>query len=369
MPDRSPHAGNRPAPTVRAIAYYLPQFHPIPENDRWWGRGFTEWTNVSRARPNFRGHYQPRLPADLGFYDLRVPEVREAQADLARAFGIHGFCYYHYWFAGTKLLDLPLREVLGSGKPDFPFCVCWANESWGRRWDGRDEDILIKQRYSRADDLALIRDLVPYFLDRRYIRVADKPLLIVYRVGQLPDARATASVWREECARAGVGDIYLCAARLDDTLDPLQYGFDALVEFPPHRQRCATIQHTLEVANPDFRGDVFDYRHLVADSLAEPPAPCTIFRAAMTGWDNTPRRQHNATIFLNASPEVYELWMRGLVERTIAHRSVDQRLVFINAWNEWAEGAYLEPDQRHGLVYLEATRRALLPDGPSAARD
>jgi lipopolysaccharide biosynthesis protein len=350
-------------PPVRAIAFYLPQFHPIPENDRWWGRGFTEWTNVARARPNFRGHQQPHLPADLGFYDLRLAEVREAQAGLALESGIHGFCYYHYWFAGRKLLDRPLREVLTSGRPDFPFCVCWANESWGRGWDGLDQDILIKQRYSRDDDLAFIRDLVPYFRDHRYVRVGERPLLIVYRVGQLPDAKATASIWREECAKAGVGEIYLCAVRVEDTVDPAKYGFDALVEFPPHRQRCPTIQHTLDVKNPKFRGNVFDYRCLVIDSLAEPPAPYTIFRAVMPGWDNTARRQDDATIFLNSSPEIYEVWLRGLVEQTIALRPRDERLVFINAWNEWAEAAYLEPDQRHGRVYLEATRRALVKDG------
>ena len=360
--DRAQHVHSEAVPLVRAIAFYLPQFHPIPENDRWWGRGFTEWTNVARARPNFRGHYQPHLPADLGFYDLRLAEVREAQAQLALESGIHGFCYYHYWFAGRKLLDRPLREVLGSGRPDFPFCVCWANESWGRRWDGRGEDLLIKQRYSRDDDLAFIRDLIPYFLDHRYIRVGDRPLLIVYRVGQLPDAKATASIWREECAKAGVGEIYLCAVRVEDTAAPAKYGFDALVEFPPHRQRCPTIQHRLDVENPRFRGNVFDYRRLVVDSLAEPAAPYTIFRAAMPAWDNTARRQDDATIFLNSSPEIYELWLRGLVEQTVALRPRDERLVFINAWNEWAEAAYLEPDQRHGRVYLEATRRALVTE-------
>ena len=220
--------------SVRAIAFYLPQYHPIPENDRWWGKGFTEWTNVVKARPLFRGHYQPHLPADLGFYDLRLPEVRQAQVDLAREYGLSGFCYYHYWFNGKRLLHWPFDEVLASAEPDFPFCLCWANENWTRIWDGGDSEVLMKQTYSDKDDLAHIRWLARAFADPRYIRVENKPLFIIYRAHKLPDIRKTTAVWREECRRRGIGEIFLC--RIDtasDTLRPSELGLDAAVEFQP----------------------------------------------------------------------------------------------------------------------------------------
>jgi len=344
---------------VRAIAYFLPQFHPIPENDEWWGSGFTEWTNVTKARPNFRGHYQPRLPSDLGFYDLRSPETREQQAALARSHGLHGFCYYYYWFAGKKLLERPLTEVLRSGVPDFPFCVCWANENWTRHWDGADREILIAQKPSRADDLMLIRDLLPLFRDKRYIRVDGKPLFLVYRVGVLPDVRASAEIWRERCRREGIGDIYLCAAKTYDTDDPVRYGFDALVEFPPHGLRTPPLRDVHEVTNPRFSGTVIDYRQFVAVCIAAPLPDYTLHRTVMPCWDNTPRQPDRGLIFVNASPEVYEVWLREVVAQTIRTRTPGERLVFINAWNEWAEGAYLEPDRRYGHQYLKATYRAL----------
>src|SRR5215471_9126155 len=188
---------------ARLIAFYLPQFHPIPENDAWWGKGFTEWTNVARARPVFRGHYQPHMPADLGFYDLRLPEVRQAQADLAREYGIHGFCYYHYWFGGKRLLQYPFDRVLTSGKPDFPFCLCWANEPWTRAWDGREQDILQPQSYSEEDDRRHIVSLLPAVLDERAIRVEGKPLFLVYQARELPDPAQTVEVWQEVAREAG----------------------------------------------------------------------------------------------------------------------------------------------------------------------
>jgi lipopolysaccharide biosynthesis protein len=349
----------RPEPPVRAIAFYLPQFHPIPENDAWWGPGFTEWTNVTRARPNFDGHYQPHLPADLGFYDLRVPETRERQAALARAYGIHGFCYYYYWFAGKRLLERPLEEVRASGSPEFPYCLCWANENWTRRWDGADREVLIAQNPSRSDDERLIRDLLPHFHDPRYIRVGGRPLLMVYRVGVLPDVRSTAEIWRDVCRREGVGELYLCAARTYDTADPAQFGFDALVEFPPHGVRTPPINAQFALANPDFDGQIIDYRQFVLDSLARPEPSYRVHRTVMPGWDNTARRPNHALTFVNSTPEVYELWLREIVSRAREAHQGDQRLVFVNAWNEWAEAAHLEPDRRFGHQFLEATRRAL----------
>jgi len=219
---------------VKLIAYYLPQFHPIPENDEWWGPGFTEWTNVSQASPLFRDHYQPHIPGELGFYDLRLPEAREAQARLAREHGIYGFCYYYYWFAGRRLLERPLQEVLESGKPDFPFCICWANENWSRRWDGSEQEILVEQLHNEQTDVDFIRDVIPLFRDPRYIRIKGAPLLIIYRVSLIPEPSKTAARWREICAESGFPDIHLCMSETFGLTEPRQYGFDSSVQFPPH---------------------------------------------------------------------------------------------------------------------------------------
>ncbi len=349
----------RSEPRVRAIAFYLSQFHPIPENDGWWGPGFTEWSNVTRAQPNFDGHYEPHLPTELGFYDLRVPETREQQAALARAHGIHGFCYYYYWFAGKRLLERPIEEMRASGRPDFPYCFCWANENWTRRWDGADREILIAQNPSPADDEQLIRDLLAHFRDPRYIRVGGRPLFMVYRVGVLPDVRASAAIWRDICRREGIGELYLCAAKTYDTGDPAQYGFDAVVEFPPHGVRTTPINPQVDVVNPDFKGQIIDYRRFVLDSLVRPDPPYRVHHTVMPGWDNTARRPNLALTFVNATPEIYELWLREIVARAVERQQSDEPLVFINAWNEWAEGAHLEPDRRYGRQFLLATRRAV----------
>ena len=348
------------ASPVRAIAFYLPQFHPIPENDRWWGKGFTEWTNVTRARPSFAGHYQPHLPADLGFYDLRVPEVLEQQAALAREHGIHGFCYHYYWFAGKRLLERPVETMRASGRPDFPYCLCWANENWTRRWDGAEEDVLIAQHSSRADDESFIRGLLPHLRDPRYIRVDGRPLILIYRVGMLPNPRATAALWREVCRSEGIGELYLCAAKTFDTSDPRPYELDALVEFPPHGARVLTANLQVDITNPDYRGSVYDYREFVQDLLATPEPLYVSHPTVMPGWDNTARLPNVANIFINAAPEIYEVWLREVVARAVEQRRPEERLVFINAWNEWAEGAHLEPDRRYGGQYLVATRRALM---------
>src|SRR5262245_60669708 len=345
---------------VRAIAFYLPQFHPIPENDRWWGKGFTEWTNVTKARPNFEGHYQPHLPADLGFYDLRVPEAREQQAELAGEYGIHGFCYYHYWFGGRRLLERPFNEALSSGRPDFPFCLCWANENWTRRWDGGKNETLIAQRYSDEDDRNFIRSLFPAFEDRRYIRINGKPLLIVYRADILPDAKQTAAIWREEMKNAGVGEIYLCAVQSFGVhIAPEHYEFDGAVEFPPHGQTAPNLNSQVARVNPDFAGVVVDYMTNANALIHRPKPDYTLFKTVMTGWDNTPRRQDAGLIFVNSGPEAFEYWLGKAVEHMIANYKGAERMVFINAWNEWGEGAHLEPDRRYGRRYLEATRNVL----------
>jgi lipopolysaccharide biosynthesis protein len=377
MPTLSAKAPIVQQATIRAIAFHLPQFHPIPENDEWWGKGFTEWTNVVKARPLFPGHYQPHLPADLGFYDLRLPEARAAQAELAASHGIHGFCYYHYWFNGRRLLERPIDEILGSGQPDFPFCLCWANEPWSRRWDGSNDEVLLEQRYSPSDDLAHIRALIPFFLDRRYIRVMNRPFFAVYRASELPDPQRTADLWRREAERAGLKDLFLVRVEShNESGDPRTIGFDCSLEFQPHfsvlsnsriPRRKWWHRRRLGTAEPAFADNaVFEYEDLVKNALAAPVPTYPRIPCVCPGWDNSPRRKHGATVFINSTPETYELWLREVVNRQRAGITSQENsgltrdsFVFVNAWNEWAEGNHLEPCQRWGRKYLEATRRAL----------
>lgn len=342
---------------VRCIAFYLPQFHAIPENDKWWGRGFTDWTKVTTAQPNFIGHYQPRVPADLGYYDLNVQEVLEKQAALARRYGIEGFCFYYYWFGGKRLLEIPIERMLKEGCPDIPFCLCWANENWTRRWDGKDDDILIGQAHSESDDYAVIKDLMRYFRDKRYIRIDGRPLILVYRVPQFPDFATTSQRWREACRSEGMGEIYIAMVESFDFMGreahPNEFGCDAAVEFPP--TGMAEMRPPKgEVINPNFQGQVADYRDLsVWYATREMPA-YKRFRGVMPGWDNTARQQNIGFCFEYSTPGAFQAWVEEVVRQTRQQFYGDEQIIFINAWNEWAEGAYLEPDNRFGHTYLEA---------------
>ncbi|MBV9555087.1 MAG: glycoside hydrolase family 99-like domain-containing protein [Alphaproteobacteria bacterium] len=344
---------------VRLIAFYLPQFHPIPENDRWWGPGFTDWQNVARATPLFDGHYQPRLPGALGFYDLRLDEVRHKQVELARTHGVYGFCYYYYWFNGRRILERPLERYVADPAIDFPFCICWANENWSRRWDGGNREVLLVQEHDTASDMQFIRDVMPLLKDPRYIRVNGMPLLVLYRADLLKVPPATAAGWREECERAGLPGIHLCAAQTFEIRDPRPYGFDSACEFPPHRHALGHITNELAGLPSDFKGWVCDYELVARHSLTAPVPDYPLYRGIFPSWDNTARKRLQALIFHNASPARYEYWLRGLVEYTRQNLVGDQRIIFVNAWNEWAEGAHLEPDLKNGSSYLEATLRAL----------
>ncbi len=353
-------------PPVKLIAFYLPQFHPIPENDEWWGRGFTEWTNVARALPQFMGHYQPRLPGELGFYDLRLPEVQRRQVELAKQYGVNGFCVHFYWFNGKTLLERPLKEF--AENLDFPFCINWANENWTRRWDGLDKEILISQRHSEEDDIAFISYVSRYLSNRNYIRVDSKPLLVMYRPGLLPDARATSERWRRWCLDNGIGEIYLAAVASFDEVDPGRIGFDALVEFPPLGGfPFEDTSHQLKVINPEYRGIAADYKKAADFYVNSAQPPFTKFRGIVPGWDNEARRPGRGNALINSSPSAYREWLRTLCDYTIRNFPPEERLVFINAWNEWAEGAYLEPDRRYGYAYLQATAEALEPPEGSSA--
>jgi lipopolysaccharide biosynthesis protein len=342
---------------VKLIAFYLPQFHPIPENDAFWGKGFTEWTNVTRAKPNFEGHHQPQLPADLGFYDLRVPEILCEQTGLAKQYGIHAFCFYYYWFAGRKLLERPMETLLRSGQPNFPFCICWANENWTRVWDGGDHEILISQDYS--DELCdrFMEEVIPILKDERYIRVDGAPMLLVYRVNLLPNPKAIAARWREICRQCGLGSIHLCAVQSFGITDPRDYGFDAAVEFPPHSGQTLVDCASFPGLKADFVGQLVDYSAIVRDQVARRWPDYPLYKGVMPAWDNTPRRGNEAYILVHSSPQLYENWLYHVLKQSLQHPS--NEFIFINAWNEWAEGAYLEPDQRLGRARLLATRNAI----------
>jgi len=346
---------------VRMIAFHLPQFHPCPENDLWWGKGFTEWRNVAKARPNFVGHDQPRLPADLGYYDLRLPQVMQDQAELARRYGVHGMCYYYYWFGGHRLLHEPIEQMLASGTPDLPFCLCWANENWTRRWDGRDAEILIGQSHSDDDDRRVIADLIRYFRSPAYIRVRGRPLLLIYRVSQFPDFKRTAALWRQECRDAGIGEIHLAMVETFELVHrqtpPSVFGCDAAVEFPPLEMADARTPSG-EIVNPAFKGWVADYRDIAVRFASRPHPGYTRYRGVMPGWDNTARRQDGSFCFEHSTPGAFQAWLEQAIEDTKSQCGPDDRLVFVNAWNEWAEGAYLEPDQRFGHTFLEAVANA-----------
>jgi lipopolysaccharide biosynthesis protein len=350
---------------TRFVAFYLPQFHPIPENDEWWGEGFTEWTNVRRARPLFRGHNQPRVPAELGYYDLRNPDVREAQAALAAAHGIDAFCYWHYWFEGRRLLEAPFEEVLASGRPAFPFCLAWANESWSRRWLGEERDVLIEQSYSPEDDAEHARWLAAAFGDPRYLRVGERPILVVYRPHDLPDPRRTTEAIRAAAMEAGLADPYLVGTDAHRPgVDCRPLGFDVTLAFEPQlgvlpgfaddRPGLGKLARNLRRGVPSATLKVYDYaeaRMRMKRIRRDFPALECVF----AGWDNSPRRGRDGVIITGATPERFG---SALAEATGAAERLPEaeRLVFINAWNEWAEGNHLEPDSGDGRARLEAVR-------------
>ncbi len=365
---------------ARLIAFYLPQYYPIPENDRWWGPGFTEWTSVAGAQPLFRGHRQPRIPADLGFYDLRLPETRVAQAELAAAHGIEGFCYWHYWFGGQRLLERPFEEVLRSGEPAFPFCLAWANQPWTDTWLGTGR-VLQEQHYSPADDTNHARWLLDAFADDRYMRIAGRPLFPVYRPGDLPEPARTADTIRDEAVRAGVGEPFILGIdAFSFGRDFRHDGFDGTISFEPslgpellpHMNQSTALARPWRKLSRGVRNarlgvwdstlKVYDYRSLrnqsqrVRAEFSHPFYP-TIF----AGWDNTPRRGRGSIILLDDGPQEFEDGLAELIDAA-ADVPLDDRVIFVNAWNEWAEGNYLEPDVHDGLAKLEAVRRVTLLD-------
>ncbi|MBF0572906.1 MAG: glycoside hydrolase family 99-like domain-containing protein, partial [Desulfamplus sp.] len=340
---------------IKMIAFYLPQFHPIDENDKWWGKGFTEWSNVSKAIPQFVGHDQPKLPGELGFYDLRLIDIQRRQAELAKNYGIHGFCYYYYWFGGRRVLERPLEQLINNPDIDIPFCLCWANENWSRRWDGSEDDILLKQEYSLGYDKKFIQDISTYFLDKRYIKINGKPILLVYRAELLPEPLNTAILWRDWCLKNNIGEIYICNVHSFESINPKSIGFDAAIEFPPNTFPVNPINNFVDIVNPDYKGIIYDYLQLVDISISYKMPDYPKHRGITTSWDNEPRKPGRGTTFINSSPDIYEKWLSHIAYFTDKHFKEDEKIIFINAWNEWAEGAYLEPDRKNGYAYLDAS--------------
>lgn len=348
-----------PAATpVRVVAFYLPQFHRIPQNDLWWGEGYTEWTAVRRGTPVFPGHHQPRIPGDLGYYDLvHDPRIMRRQAELARNHGVSAFCFYIYWFGGTRLLETPVEHFLADPTIDIGFTVCWANENWTRTWDGDARTGLMVQDHSPEDDIAFIDAMMPALRDPRAVRVADKPLLIVYRPGLLPDPAATADRWRARCRDSGIGEIVLGYVRSFDTFDPAEIGFDYSIEFPPPHMDLRNITDEVQFA-PGFSGIAWDLAEL-SRRAPEPGAAPNRWRGVCPSWDNTARRPADGTILVGEDPVLFRDWVyRAGADTVESIQDPSARLVFVNAWNEWSEGAYLEPDRRHGYQWLHGVRDA-----------
>jgi len=355
----------RPA---RVVAMYLPQFHAIPENDEWWGKGFTEWSNVRAAQPQFIGQYQPHEPHDdIGYYDLSSTSVMLKQIELANTYGIEGFCFYYYWFNGRRLLEKPVNNYLNNANLDLPFCLCWANENWSRRWDGLDSEILMAQAHSPDDDLRVIADLGRYIRDDRYIRIGGKPLVLVYRPSLLPSPRDTAQRWRQWCRANGIGEIYLAYTQSFENTDPADYGFDAAIEFPPNNSSPPDLTQRVVPTTENYAGKVYDWTVLVERCNHYVDPGYKLFRSVCPGWDNTARRKAGGTTFVGNTPALYQQWLENAVADTVRRfQEPDERIVFVNAWNEWAEGAHLEPDKRTGYAYLEATREAFQMRRPSS---
>ena len=354
---------------AKVLAYYLPQFHCIPENDKWWGKGFTEWTNLARGQPRFVGHYQPRIPRDLGFYNLNDSEVIHRQIEMARGAGLFGFVLYMYWFNGRRLLEGPLDRFANDSSLEFPFCLMWANENWTRRWDGSDSEILISQDYAIGDEESLIAAFAGYFKDPRYIRLVDRPVLMIYRPRLIPDAARTVARWRALFRSHYQEDPIIVSAQCFGDNDPREFGLDGAVEFPPHKlvDEVSPISGQLEFLDFEATSQVYSYEDIAKASLESVPASFPLIKTVAPGWDNDARRQGRGGVVLhNSSPAKYQAWLEGTIEHANRHKFFGEALVCVNAWNEWAEGAYLEPDKYFGSAYLNATARAVTRVGSVA---
>lgn len=356
---------------ARVLAFYLPQFHPIPENDLWWRKGFTEWMNVGRAKPLFPGHYQPKVPADLGYYDLRVSETRCAQAEMARAYGIEGFCYWHYWFGnGKRLLERPFNEVLASGEPDFPFCLAWANESWRGFFHGiKTKETLIDQLYpGEADYRSHFEAVLPAFKDKRYITVDGKPLFMIYHpLDNRTEVELFMRLWREWAVQNGLKGIYFVGQtyHLDEERTALiAMGFDAIntVRLFDYEQKQRSLYRKARFLHNKFNLPwIVSYKDACRNFVASEDAEEGIFPTIIPNWDHSPRSGRNGLVLHKAEPVYFAEHVKEVLS-CVENRPQEHRIAFVKSWNEWAEGNYLEPDLKYGLAYLEELKKVFLKD-------
>lgn len=344
---------------IKTLAFYLPQYHTFKENDEWWGKGFMEWTNTKKALPRFDGHYQPRIPhKDIGYYTLDNKETIIKQVELAKMHGLYGFCFYYYWFSGKRLMEKPVDIFLENKEIDFPFCLCWANENWSRTWDGLDTDVLIAQKYSKTDYKKFISDIKKYIDDKRYIKIDNKPVIIVYNPKQIPNFKELCENWRKYANELGIGEIYIMSKcdLANDSYEFTDY-VDAEFDFPPHG-----IGHEASKIKGLPSEKIFNYKQIVDDieHLYREHMPYkTFYHTCTMGWDNSARKKEGYTVYYNYSLESYYKWLRILIEETRRRNPEDKRFIFINAWNEWAEGTYLEPDEKYGYANINTLSKAI----------
>ena len=343
---------------ARVIAFYLPQYFPVPENDEWHEKGFTEWTNVTKAKPMFKGHYQPILPSELGFYDLRVPETRKAQAELAKEYGVEAFCYWHYWFGeGERILERPFKEVQESGEPDFPFCLAWANASWTGIWYGMEDSKLLEQKYlGESDDERHFYALLDAFIDPRYLRVNNKPLFFVYAPLDHPYMNEFMRLWQRLAIKEGLEGIYFVgAARGEEDLP----GFDGTAQIDPFElPRQSYLSKLISLAKQrllNYPRRIIDYDDVI-DCLARKTLKENEFPVITPNWDNTARCGTRGSVIVNSSPQKFDLMLKNALQK-IEKRQPEEKIVFVEAWNEWAEGNYLEPDRKYGRGFLEVIKK------------
>lgn len=342
---------------IGQIAFYLTQYHENEENNKWWGKGFTEWTNVTSGTPMFGNHHQPRVPGELGYYDLvQEKDILYKQTQLAREYGVDGFCFYYYWFNGKRLLRKPLDLFINNKDIDFNYCICWANESWTRRWDGLEQEVLMEQVHNEVTDVEFIYDVIPMFRDKRYIRINGKPLLLVYRMDLFPNPVETTERWREVCRKENIGEIHISLVQSFEQVVPEKYGADSATEFPPHKINTAPnicINEDVKDKISEFQGNIYSYEKTVNNLTNIVMRDYNLMQGSMLEWDNTARRKFNSNIFCEFSPELFKIWNIKNRFYTRLYNYEQCNCMFINAWNEWAEGSYLEPDEMYGRKMLE----------------